>query len=81
MRAGGITEASHVAACYVLIGFRGDTFDKAEKRLTDTIKAGFMPYAMLYRDKEGKRDRQWQRFQREWLRPEIIATKAKEIQR
>jgi hypothetical protein len=33
--------------CYVLIGYRGDTFDKAEQRLTETIEAGFMPYAML----------------------------------
>lgn len=79
LREAGFTFASHSMCCYCLIGYKGDTFDKAEKRLTDTIKAGFMPYAMLYRDNEGKRDKQWQRFQREWLRPEIIATKAREI--
>lgn len=78
LRAAGISAASHRAGCYVLIGYKGDTFDKAEARLADTIKAGFMPYAMLYRDAQGKTDLQWRRFQREWLRPEIVATKAKQ---
>lgn len=71
--------ASHTAGCYCLIGYNGDTFEKAEKRMTDTIKAGFMPYAMLYRDKTGKRDPQWMRFQREWCRPAIVGAKVKEF--
>ena len=72
----GFTFAAHTMCCYCLIGYKGDTFDRAEKRLTDTIKAGFMPYAMLYRDEQGQVGTQWRRFQREWLRPEIVATKA-----
>lgn len=74
----GFTTTSHVMSCYVLIGYKGDTFDKADKRLRDTIKAGFVPYAMLYRDESGKVDPDWRKFQRTWVRPEIVITKAKE---
>jgi len=49
----GFTKTSHCLRSYVLIGYPGDTFDAAEKRLVDTMKAGFMPFAMLYRDKKG----------------------------
>ena len=73
LRAAGITTQSHAAACYNLIGYRGDTFDKAQERMEQTIRAGFMPYAMLYRDAEGKTDREWAKFQREWLRPAIVS--------
>ena len=79
LRDAGISVSGHTMACYCLIGYRGDTFEKAEQRLTDTIKAGFMPYAMLYRDEEGGRDCKWMRFQREWLRPVIVGTKMREI--
>ena len=41
--------------------------------MEQTIKAGFMPYAMLYRDAEGKVDKEWSKFQREWLRPAIVS--------
>ena len=37
--------------------------------------AGFMPYAMLYRREDGEIDPAWRRFQREWLRPEILGVK------
>jgi len=57
---------------YVLIGHPRDTIEKAESRLFQTVDAGFMPMAMLYRDVEGKRDCQWQRFQRQWARPAAI---------
>lgn len=73
LRAAGITAQSHTAACYCLIGYKGDTFEKAQKRMEQTIKAGFMPYAMLYRDAKGKTDAEWRRFQREWLRPAIVS--------
>lgn len=75
----GITPQSHVMACYNLIGYKGDTFEKANIRLNQTIKAGFMPYAMLYRDEKGKVDREWAKFQREWLRPAIVSTKFGEV--
>ncbi len=59
-------------SCYVLIGYNGDTFDKAEKRL-ETVKAlGFTPYAMLYRDFKGETTQEWRRFQRSWVRPVAI---------
>lgn len=79
LRDAGITPQSHVAACYNLIGYKGDTFEKAKKRLEDTINAGFMPYAMLYRDSGGNVDKEWQRFQREWLRPAIVSHKFREV--
>ncbi len=75
----GISPQSHVMACYNLIGYQGDTFDRAQKRLEQTIQAGFMPYAMLYRDSHGQVDREWSRFQREWLRPAIVSTKFGEV--
>jgi len=79
LRSGGITKASHRAACYVLIGYRGDTFTKAEKRLTDTVLAGFYPFAMLYRNTDGEVDREWRKFQRSWANPRIVGTKIQEI--
>lgn len=75
----GFKVSSHIACYYVLIGYRGDTFDKAEKRLNDTIKAGFMPYAMLYKDEAGNVDGTWSEYQRAWLRPRIVATKMTKI--
>lgn len=75
LRAAGITARSHVAACYNLIGYKGDTFDSAQKRLEETMRAGFMPYAMLYRDETGYVDKYWAKLQREWLRPAIVAQK------
>lgn len=77
-REAGFTVSSHTLGCYCLIGYRGDTFEKAEKRLIQTIKAGFTPYAMLYRDQKGDIDVEWRKFQRTWLRPEIIYARIKE---
>ena len=79
MQQEGHNPAGHRMACYVLIGYRGDSFEKAEKRLMDTIRAGFMPYAMLYRDEYGERDPEWMRFQREWLRPAIVNSRMREV--
>jgi hypothetical protein len=79
LRKGGFTFSSHVASCYCLIGYKGDTFEKAETRLTDTIKAGFMPYAMLYKDKDGYEDIEWRRFQRLWLKPILVYMRNKEL--
>lgn len=36
--------------CYVLFGFKGDTPEKAHSRFIETMKAGFMPMAMFYRE-------------------------------
>ena len=71
----GIKPQNHTMACYNLIGYKGDTFEEAEKRLNATISAGFMPFAMLYRDNIGEVDGKWRKFQREWCRPQIVSTK------
>lgn len=75
----GHSPNNHSMCCYCLIGYPNDTFEKAEKRLVDAIKAGFMPYAMLYRDDRGDTDPEWKKFQREWLRPAIVGAKMREI--
>ncbi len=72
--AGIIRPSSHVASCYVLIGYENDTFQKAEKRLWDTVKLGFFPQAMLF---ERRPDPEWRRFQREWANKVIVGTKMK----
>lgn len=71
----GFTLKSRKALSYVLIGYRGDTFEKAEKRLINTLKAGFMPFAMLYVDHEGRTRYGWDDFQRMWARPAIIVSR------
>jgi len=78
LRDGGFTQASHAASCYVLIGYPGDTQTNAERRLRQTWAAGFLPFAMLYRDNGGKVNTDWSKFQRTWVRPEILACKLKE---
>ena len=75
--ASGFTTASHTMRCYVLCGFRGDTFGSAEKRMKQTVSAGFMPMAMLYRDAKGDRPPDWMRWQRTWARMAIINSKVK----
>jgi len=74
----GFTRASHVMRAYVLCGWPSDTFDAASKRMHQTIAAGFMPMAMLYRDGSGHRHREWMRWQRQWARPAIISQHSKE---
>jgi len=78
LREGGFSKASQVARCYVLIGYPDDTFEKAEKRLRDAWKAGFFPFAMLYRDEKGEVQQDWKQFQRLWARPQIINQLLKE---
>jgi hypothetical protein len=71
----GFTTASHALRAYVLIGYPKDTFEGAETRLLESIKAGFMPMAMLYRNEKGETEKRWRAFQREWARPAIINTR------
>ena len=73
----GIARQSHTASSYVLVGFRGDTFEAAEKRLRDAWAAGFVPFAMLFRDDTGQANSEWKKFQTEWVRPAIIMRKLK----
>jgi hypothetical protein len=75
----GFTRQSQSLRCYVLIGYTKDTFDAAEKRLNETMKAGFVPFAMLYRDKTGWRNPDWVKFAWPWMRPASIHQKYKAI--
>lgn len=70
--AGLIKPTAHIASCYCLIGWPKDTFDDAERRLRQALELGFTPFAMLWRDKHGKTDKEWRKFQRRWARPTII---------
>jgi hypothetical protein len=79
LRAAGFSTASQVARCYVLIGYKGDTFEKAQRRLVETWRAGFFPLAMLYRSSKGEFEKSWKRFQREWANPTIVGSKLKSI--
>jgi hypothetical protein len=79
LRYAGFKKSNQQARCYVLDGYKNDTFEKAEKRLWQTWEAGFFPFAMLYRDGAGKYDIEWKRFQREWANPFIIGHKLKYI--
>lgn len=76
--AAGFTTRSHRFRCYVLIGQPNDTFTAAEKRLTDMLRIGFTPHAMLWRPDEKPSQAkhepggEWRAFQRRWARPAII---------
>jgi hypothetical protein len=62
-------------SAYVLIGYDGDTMDKAEGRVREVWAAGAMPFAMLYRNKTGEYpspEKEWRQFQRSWVRPAAI---------
>jgi hypothetical protein len=74
----GITVATRVPRCYVLIGGPKDTQDAAEKRLRETVSAGFVPMAMLWKNATGDTDAEWRRFSRSWARLPAIMTLIKE---
>jgi hypothetical protein len=80
LRDGGIknTSGSRVK-CYVLIGYPGDSMEQAERRLIDTWRAGFFPYAMLFRNEKGESNEDWRQFQRLWVRPQIVYSKLKGV--
>ncbi|MDD4111341.1 MAG: hypothetical protein PHS54_07400 [Clostridia bacterium] len=42
-----------------------------------TAEAGFIPFAMVYRNDEGKKAYGWDKFQREWPRTIIIYSRFK----
>lgn len=64
--------------CYVLIGYPRDTIKDAKRRLIEAWSAGFMPMAMLWKNKNGDTDSEWGIFQRTWVRPAIIKSMIKE---
>lgn len=74
LKQANITMENRKARCYVLIGWPADTIEKAEKRIHDTIKAGFFPFAMLWRNENGEYAKDWKQFQRQWANPIITAS-------
>lgn len=65
--------------CYVLIGYPGDTLNKAEQRLKHVWQMGTLPFAMRYRKPTLKfsesfvfHNRAWNILTRQWSRPKII---------
>lgn len=75
----GFTLKSRKKLCYCLIGYPKDTFEAAEKRLMDTLKAGFIPFGMLYKDEEGRENPEWRKFQRQWARVIIVVSNNREM--
>ena len=73
-----ITVKSRVPYAYVLMGYPKDTMDAAEQRCIDTPKAGFIPFGMLYKDKNGNENKEWRRFSRLWARTAIVYERNKE---
>lgn len=73
----GFTRESHRLRCYVLIGQPRDTFAAATTRLTDMLRIGFTPMAMLWMPTQDAQEKyrpgpEWKAFQRRWVRPAII---------
>lgn len=61
--------------CYVLIGYKGDTIEKAESRLIRAWDIGTKPFAMLYKDEcNTEQSKEWKLFQRKWTRPAIFCS-------
>jgi hypothetical protein len=75
----GFTLRRKKAFAYVLIGYQGDTFEKAETRCREALKAGFVPFAMLHMDYNGFQDPEWSKFQKTWCRPAAIFANCKEF--
>jgi hypothetical protein len=71
----GFTRRSQNLRAYVLIGYPKDTMEAAEKRLNECMDAGFLPFAMLYRDYTGNRNPDWIKFAWPWQRPAAISAK------
>ena len=77
----GFTTASHALRCYVLMGYKGDTIPAAERRVDQTIKAGFFPMAMVYRDRTGYRSPDWIHAGREMAQPFLVGRRIKKVKR
>lgn len=76
----GFKPVSPQMCAYVLCGYPKDTMEKAHKRMIETIDAGFLPFAMLYRDVTGNYSKAWRRWQRQWARPIITISNIKRLE-
>jgi len=71
---GFLSPASNNVRAYVLIGYKGDSFTEAEKRLRAVLDTGMFPMAMVWRNKQGYRDPLWVKFAWPWSRPACISS-------
>ncbi|MEG1912870.1 MAG: hypothetical protein RR091_10320 [Cloacibacillus sp.] len=62
--------------CYCLIGYPGDTLEKAEQRLKEIYRLGFHAFAMFYRDPENKnqKTKEWRHLQRIYCNPFFLSS-------
>lgn len=75
----GITIRTKIPRCYVLCGYKNDTIEKADRRISQTIKAGFIPMAMLYQTGPTQnRDPEWTTWARDNTRPAILYHRIKQ---
>ena len=74
----GWTQASHRLRCYVLCGWPGDTHEAAEARLRTALDCGCTPMAMVYRNPTGEEPEGWRKWARQWIRPAIIHSNARD---
>lgn len=77
LTAAGFPIHSHRLRAYVLCGYPADTISDATARMHQTIAAGFLPMAMLYRDPSGATLPSWRKFQRIWARPALTCATLK----
>jgi hypothetical protein len=71
LKSAGFTQ-NHIY-CYVLIG---DDRSENENRLREVFNMGALPFAQLFKDREGKTEysREWKQFARTWSRPAAYKT-------
>lgn len=55
----GWSQTTHRLRCYVLVGWKGDTQEKAWIRMKQAQNAGFFPMGMLYQDNQGRTQPGW----------------------
>lgn len=84
LKEAGFTPKSRIPFAYVLMGYLKDTQESAEKRCIDTLKAGFIPFAMLHMGRDGKYTQTdwttgWDNIRRRWIRQAVIYTRNKEF--
>lgn len=72
-----VQDGGRQARCYVLIGYKGDTIEKAEHRLNTILDQGVLPMAMLYSHQSFDRTKEWKQLQREWANIFILCSKIK----
>lgn len=57
--------------CYVLMGYGGDSLEKAQSRLSKVVGLDMMPFAMLYAPEKKNYDPNWTDLQRKYTKQQI----------